>query len=502
MALLLLHKLISAWMILMVLLPWTTFGFNFSVGETEEVSVTFKETVQFDMTVFSSDQTGVFNLESADIDVIVLTDAVEVTIVENTTFPFTTTISLHGQFVGRSKLKIVHSSVEVSSVFVNVHTPFKELGTVATIILASWLVISYVVMAAKVEPKVLLEKIKPPWALLLGMMCQFILIPPVAYALCKVFDLRGAAAVGLVLVGTCPGGFFSNIEILLLDCDIVLSLAMTTFSTFISVGMMPLNLFIYAQPFIEEDGRLQTPFQELLIQLAGLVLPLVIGVPFFYKFPKIRKYCLKLVKPFTFILMVLGVVLYIPAQYYVFFGDWKVWVTSSIITLIGAFFGMGVARIANFDYVASITIAIETGCQNTLLAVSVAKLFYVAPESDVVAIIPLLIAIVSGLEGFVVVFLYYLYLFVKRKPKVAPVEYVESPEGDKPPAVGSTPDAELDTLAAKDNKGFADEENSKSQHFIEDEKKHELQEVKPKKRTSRKNKKAKNPKGYVIYGDT
>ena len=448
--------------------------FNFTIGTNEEIDITFKETVQFNMTVISTNLTGVIRLQSADTSVIELMEAVEFIIGDNMSFPFTTRVNLHGQYVGRSGLKIVHNSVEITSKTVNVNTPFKELGTVATIILATWLVISYVVMAAKVEPRILLERVRPPWAILVGMLCQFILMPPIAFALCKVFDLTGATAVGLVLVGTCPGGFFSNIEVLLLDCDLVLSLAMTTFSTLISVGMMPLNLLIYAQPFIDGDGRLETPFKELLIQLTGLVLPLVVGVPFFYKFPKARKYCLKLVKPFTFILMVLGVVLYIPAQYYVFFGDWKVWVTSSIVTLIGAFLGMGVARIANFTYITSITIAIETGCQNTLLAVSVAKLFYIAPESDVVAVIPLLIAIVSGIEGFTVVLLYYLYNFLKRKhTKISP-DAAESRGEEKPCDTGTAADAELSSLAAtRDTKGFVNsrvtpEENFQSQHFMQD----------------------------------
>jgi len=450
--------------------------FNFTIGPDAEVAVTFKETVQLNMTVSSSDLIGKVALQSLDTGVVLLTEPVELTITENTTFPFSVQVSIHGQYVGRSGVRAVHNSAEISSQVVNVGPPFQELGNIATIILVVWLVISYVVMAAKVEPRVLLERIKPPWGIIIGMLCQFILMPPVAFTLAKCFDMTGATAVGLVLVGTCPGGFFSNIEVLLLDCDLVLSLAMTTFSTFLAVGMMPLNLLIYAQPFIDGDGRLETPFKELLIQLCGLVLPLVIGVPFFYKFPKARKFCLKLVKPFTFVLMVLGVVLYIPAQYYVFFGDWKVWVTSSILTLIGAFLGMAVSRIANFNYLTSITIAIETGCQNTLLAVSVAKLFYVAPESDVVAVIPLLIAIVSGIEGFVIVFIYYLVLFITKKPnKVAPDEEGQPPkkDGDLSDNAGTADADKLSASAAKDTKKFVDDhvtpdENFQSQHFVEE----------------------------------
>ncbi|XP_038068475.1 ileal sodium/bile acid cotransporter-like [Patiria miniata] len=478
--------------------------FNFTIGNSEEAAVTFKETVELNMTVTYSDLLGALSLESVDTSVVTLTETVEFIIDENTTFPFSTLVSIHGQFVGRGGVRIVQDSKEISSRIVNVGPPFQELGNIATIILVVWLVISYVVMAAKVEPRVLWERIKPPWGIIIGMLCQFIIMPPVAFALAKCFDMTGAAAVGLVLVGTCPGGFFSNIEVLLLDGDLVLSLAMTTFSTFIAVGMMPLNLFIYAQPFIDGDGRLETPFKELLIQLCGLVLPLVIGVPFFYKFPKARKFCLKLVKPFTFLLMVLGVVLYIPAQYYVFFGDWKVWVTSSILTLIGAFFGMAVARIANFNYITSVTIAIETGCQNTLLAVSVAKLFYVAPESDVVAVIPLLIAIVSGIEGFIVVFFYYLYLFLTKKPtKVAPDEEGQPPEKKDGPTGedgdSSRGDDELNSSTKSKKKLVNDfvtaEDDFKSQQFDGQERTEHEDSPPP---TPKKPQEAKRKRGYIV----
>ncbi|XP_038069193.1 ileal sodium/bile acid cotransporter-like [Patiria miniata] len=403
---------------------WSPYDFNFTLGDKDDVSLTFRENTVFVLTVNQSNYIGKVELDSGDKDIFTLKDGVVVfEITENTTFPYRMNVELRGGMIGSSKL-VAYAAGDSSgdrmvlgTDIVKVQTPFRILGTVATYILATWLVISYVIMAAKVEPKVLLEKIKPPWGIIMGMVCQFVLMPPLAFGLAKVFDLQGAIAIGLVLVGTCPGGFFSNIEVLLLDCDIVLSLTMTTFSTFLAVGMMPLNLLIYAQPFVSGNGHLETPFKSLLIQLCGLVLPLLIGVPFFHRFQKARQVCLKLVKPFTFILMLLGVVLFIPSQYYIFFGNWKTWTTSAVLPLIGAFLGMSIARIANFNYVFSITVAIETGCQNTLLAVSVAKLFYKEPEADIVAIIPLLIAMVTGFEGIAIAAVYVLGRYIRNRTR-------------------------------------------------------------------------------------
>ncbi|XP_071785576.1 ileal sodium/bile acid cotransporter-like [Asterias amurensis] len=393
---------------------------SFEIGNNgSSVKLVFRQTSTWQLMVNSSDE-GTFEFRSADRRIFKPTEPITVTVTENTSFPICVTVNFTGEYVGESYLEMFNINdtfTPIGAVEVSVHPPFQTLGIIATVILTVWLVISYVIMAAKVEPRVLLDKIKPPWGVIMGMVCQFVLMPPLAFGVAKVFNLTGALAVGLVLVGTCPGGFFSNIEVLLLDCDIVLSLTMTTFSTFLAVGMMPLNLHIYARPFVDGNSNLETPFQSLLIQLCGLVMPLVIGVPFFHRFKKAREICLKLVKPFTLVLMILGVVLFIPSQYYIFYGDWKVWTTSALMPVLGAFLGISIARIANFSYTFSITVAIETGCQNTLLAVSVAKLYYKDPESDIVAIIPLLIAMVTGFEGLAVAALYYIGLFIKGKMK-------------------------------------------------------------------------------------
>lgn len=94
------------------------------------------------------------------------------------------------------------------------------------------------------------------------------------------------AQIGIVLVGTCPGGWLSNIFSVLLDVDFTLSITMTFFSSIIALGMMPLNLLIYASPFTGDDSRLGTPFVDLIQQLVILILPVFLGIGLSYKFEK------------------------------------------------------------------------------------------------------------------------------------------------------------------------------------------------------------------------
>ncbi|PIK52570.1 putative ileal sodium/bile acid cotransporter [Apostichopus japonicus] len=81
------------------------------------------------------------------------------------------------------------------------------------------------------------------------MLCQFVIMPFTAWSLAKLFQIEGAAAVGLVLDGSCPGGTNSNLFSVLLDVDFVLSITMTFFSTVLALAMMPLNLLIYASSY-------------------------------------------------------------------------------------------------------------------------------------------------------------------------------------------------------------------------------------------------------------
>ncbi len=251
------------------------------------------------------------------------------------------------------------------------------------------------------QPKVIWSKMKPPWGILIGMLGQFFLMPLWAFALTKIFSLDSETALGLTFVGTCPGGWLSNIFSLLLDCDFVLSLTMTFFSTVLALGMMPLNLFIYASSIVSDNSQLQTPFTDLAVQLILLVIPVGIGMGLCYKFIKFRKICEKLLKPFAGVLIILALGLGIPSQLYIFQSPWQVWVVSSLLPIGGVIMGSLIAKIACLPKKSVITVALETGAQNSLLAKTMLDLFYPRPESDLVGRVALMISLISLVEGTV-----------------------------------------------------------------------------------------------------
>ena len=86
-----------------------------------------------------------------------------------------------------------------------------------------------------------------PHALVIGMVGQFIFLPPVAYGVTQMLSLEPGFAAGLVIMCCCPGGAMSNILCWLVQADVTLSVAMTAASSLVACGMLPLNLLIYVE---------------------------------------------------------------------------------------------------------------------------------------------------------------------------------------------------------------------------------------------------------------
>jgi predicted permease len=90
------------------------------------------------------------------------------------------------------------------------------------------------------------EVFKRPKDVILGAVCQFTLMPLLAFLLTKLFRLSPELAVGVILVGTCPGGTSSNVMTYLSHGDVPLSVSMTAVSTILAPVMTPLLTLLYA----------------------------------------------------------------------------------------------------------------------------------------------------------------------------------------------------------------------------------------------------------------
>ena len=79
-----------------------------------------------------------------------------------------------------------------------------------------------------------------PKAVAVGVSAQYIVMPLIAFVLASLFSLDAGLTVGLILVGTVPGGTASDVITFLAGGDVALSVSMTAVSTVISPLLTPL----------------------------------------------------------------------------------------------------------------------------------------------------------------------------------------------------------------------------------------------------------------------
>ena len=121
----------------------------------------------------------------------------------------------------------------------------------------------------KEDYKVLAQR---PLDIFIGSIIQYTIMPILAIGVSRLFDLSPGLTLGLVLVGTCPGGVSSNIMSYLAKGDIAFSVGMTTVSTIVAPLMTPLWLNYLVGQSVEMDGWAMFRFM-LLVTL----LPVAVG---------------------------------------------------------------------------------------------------------------------------------------------------------------------------------------------------------------------------------
>lgn len=85
-----------------------------------------------------------------------------------------------------------------------------------------------------------------PKDVVIGCLAQFTIMPLLAFLLTKLFGLSPELAVGVILVGTCPGGTSSNVMTYLAKGDVALSVGMTGVSTILAPFLTPVLTYLLA----------------------------------------------------------------------------------------------------------------------------------------------------------------------------------------------------------------------------------------------------------------
>lgn len=272
------------------------------------------------------------------------------------------------KFIEKYYFIIILLSVAVSLVFPNsFQWVLSNYGGVNILNLLLSIVLFTMGTTLKVED--FTNVFKKPKEISVGIATQYIAMPLIALALAKIFSLNEALTVGLILVGTVPGGTASDVITFLSKGDVALSVSLTAVSTVIAPIITPLITLILIGNQIHFN-----PVDMFLSIIEIVIIPIMIGLILNSKFPDFcerLKVYLPALSAIVICLIVAGVI-----------GANKqaILTSSSIIILvimmqyfIAMILGFGVGYLAGMDRKQIVTVAIELAFQNSGLSTGLAK---------------------------------------------------------------------------------------------------------------------------------
>ena len=219
-----------------------------------------------------------------------------------------------------------------------------------------------------------------PLDICIGTLAQFTVMPLVAYLLWHTFGLPPALAVGIMLVGCCPGGVSSNIMSFLCHGDVAFSVGMTTVSTLLAPVVTPLLMLWLAGQTVEVDaiGMFINILIVTLIPVgAGFGLNVWLGhKPSFKTIQQIMPG----VGVLALACIVGGVISVVQADI-VKGGIGLFFLTFATVlchTTLGYILGYAAGKLSKFSKAKNRTISIEVGMQNAGLATNLATNFFIA----------------------------------------------------------------------------------------------------------------------------
>ena len=213
-----------------------------------------------------------------------------------------------------------------------------------------------------------------PKDIIIGCLAQFTVMPLLALGLSWAFALPKELALGVILVGCCPGGTASNVITYLAKGDLALSVGMTATSTLLAPLLTPLLVWLLAGTMVEVDT-----IGMLLSIVYVVIAPIVVGLIFQRYLPKFTKSTVPYLPAFSSIVIafVVGIVVSHNADR-LLVGGMIVVLVVMLHNLCGLSLGYIIGRLLGLADSKKRAISIEVGMQNSGLASSLATLHFAA----------------------------------------------------------------------------------------------------------------------------
>ncbi len=223
----------------------------------------------------------------------------------------------------------------------------------------------------------------------IGLASQYLIVPAVARGVATALQMPDMDAFGVVLLGCCPGGAVSNAFAYFARGDLALSVSMTAVSNALAFGTMPLLLLIWTRGLHSVEYRI--PYAEICYSLLLVLLPAAAGV-------ELRRRSPGKWGPRGERLGAVGGAVLIAASIVAGFAQestrtsladpnlfpWRNGVAVALVAPIGMLFASlavcAMRRCVRVPLASVATIVLETGVQNTVIALAICNLSTAGPE--------------------------------------------------------------------------------------------------------------------------
>lgn len=243
-----------------------------------------------------------------------------------------------------------------------------------------------------------------PFDICIGAIAQYLIMPFLAFTLTRLLHLPDAIALGLILVGCCPGGVSSNVMSYLCGGDVAFSVGMTTVSTLLSPIMTPTMVALLAS-----GTKISIKGLPMFVSIIETVIvPIAIGFVINYIFGEKKQFKeIQQVMPGVAVIglacVVGGVISSQGANF--FTSGIVIFIAVLLHNSLGYLLGYCAGKLTGMNTAKKRTISIEVGMQNAGLATNLATTssqFAATPESAVICAVSCVWHSISGtlLAGF------------------------------------------------------------------------------------------------------
>lgn len=227
-------------------------------------------------------------------------------------------------------------------------------------------------MGMTIKPSDFKLVFKEPRSVIIGVILQFTIMPILAYTIAKIFHLPAELAIGVILVGCCPGGTSSNVMSYLANANVALSVAIRSVSTLLAPFVTPALIYLFAHEW------LHVSFLSMLWSVIQVVLlPIIIGFILQLASKKVTREATKILP----IISVVAISLILAAvvggsKSQILKTGLLIFIVVILHNAVGYLLGYVLAHVFKLDRRDKKAVSIEVGMQNSGLAVSLATVHF------------------------------------------------------------------------------------------------------------------------------